>query len=50
MLNVAFKRKLGKAEHKGHHELKSLLSSWVEENESESNRCAIRERAIVVHK
>ena len=48
MLNVAFKRKLGKAEHKGHHELKSLLSSWGEENESESNRCAIRERAIVV--
>ena len=50
MLNVAFKWKLGKAEHKGHHELKSLLSSWVEENESERNRCANRERAVVVHK
>ena len=50
MLNVAFKRKLGKAEHKGHHELKSLLSSWGEENESERNRCTSRERAVVVHK
>ena len=50
MLDVASQRKMVKARHKGHHELKSLLSSWGEENESESNRCAIRERAIVVHK
>ena len=49
MLNVAFKRKLGKAEHKGHHELKSLLSSWGDENESERNKSAGRDRAIVVH-
>ena len=50
MLDVAFKRKLGKAEHKGHRELKSLLSSWGEENETERNRCTSRERAVVVHK
>ena len=49
MLDVASKRKMGKVAHKGHRELKSLLSSWGDENESERNKSAGRDRAIVVH-
>ena len=49
MLDVASKRKMGKAEHKGHRELKSLLSSWGDENESKRNKSAGRNRAIIVH-
>ena len=49
MLDVASKRKISKAGHKGHHELKSLMSSWGDENESKRNRSASRDRAVVVH-
>ena len=49
MLDVASQRKLVKAGHKGHRELKNLLSSWGEENESERSRSAFRDRAVVVH-
>ena len=38
-----------KVGHKGHRELKNLLSSWGEENESERSRSVIRGRAVVVH-
>ncbi|XP_065630572.1 uncharacterized protein LOC136067974 [Quercus suber] len=35
MLEVASQRKMAKAGHKGHRELKNLLNSWGEENEAE---------------
>ena len=49
MLDVASKRKIGKAGHKGHHELKSLMRSWGDENESKRNRSASKDRVVVVH-
>ena len=49
LLDVASKRKMGKARHKGHRELKSLMSSWGDEIESERNRSASRDWAVVVH-
>ena len=49
MLDVASKRKMGKAGHKGYRELKSLMSSWGDENESERNKSASKDRVVVVH-
>ena len=49
MLDVASKRKRGKAGHKRHRELKSLMSLWGDEIESERNRSASRDWAVVVH-
>ena len=49
MLDVASQRKMVKAGQKGHRELKNLLSSWGEENESERSRSASRDRVVVVH-
>ena len=49
MLDVASKRKMGKAGHKGYRELNSLMSSWGDENESERNRSASKDRVVVVH-
>ena len=49
MLDVASQRKMVKARHKGHRELKNLLSSWGEENESERSKSASRDRAVIVH-
>ena len=49
MLDVASQRKMVKARHKGHRELKSLMSSWGDEIESERNRSASRDRAVVMH-
>ena len=43
------KRKLGKVGLKGHRELKSLMSSWGEEKDSERNKSDSRDRAVVVH-
>ena len=49
MLDVASQRKMVKAGHKGHRELKNLLSSWGEENELERSKSASRDRAVIVH-
>ena len=49
MLDVASQRKMVKAGHKGHRELKNLLSSWGEEKESERSRSVVRDRDVVVH-
>ena len=38
-----------KVGHKGHCELKNLLSSWGEEKESERSRSVVRDRDVVVH-
>ena len=40
---------MGKAGHKGHRELKSLMSSWGDENEVERSRSDSKDQAIVVH-
>ena len=49
MLDVASQRKMVKARQKGHRELKNLLRSWGEENESERSRSASRDRVVVVY-
>ena len=43
------KRKLGKVGLKGHRELKSLMSSWGEEKDSERSKSDSRDWAVVVH-
>ena len=43
------KRKLGKVGLKGHCELKSLMSSWGEEKDSERSKSDSRDWAVVVH-
>ena len=42
-------RKLGKVGLKGHRELKSLMSSWGEEKDSERSKSDSRDWAVVVH-
>jgi len=49
MLDVASQRKMVKARHKGHRELKNLMSSWDNENVLERSKSASRDRAVVVH-
>ena len=39
---------MGKAGHTGHRELKSLMSSWGDENEVERSRSATRDRVVIV--
>ena len=49
MLDVASQRKMVKARHKGHRELKSLMSSWDNDNVLERSKSASRDRAVVMH-